>query len=378
MNNVIYFDNAATSKVDEEVLAIYDKVSSTLFANASSIHSLGYYNNELVEKARSSILHDLKLNDKELIFTSGATEANNLAIKGYAFKYQNRGKHIIVSSIEHPSVLESVKQLEELFGFSVTYLPVNEKGVVDVLTLKEKIRDDTILVSVMAVNNETGMIQPIEEIATLLHSYPKIAFHVDAVQAIGKVNIDFSNVSLLTLTAHKIHGPKGVGALIKNKNISLIPLNSGGGQEKNNRSGTYDVPSIMAFAKAVNKIKRNEEENRKYVKLLAEDFLSYCKNHPDLYQINSDIEKNPYIVNISLKEKKAAVVVEGLSRNGIMISSVSACHSKREAISHVVYEMYHNEQLAHNTLRISFSTSNKLSEVDFLVQKLDEIVKGIK
>ena len=204
MNNIIYLDNAATTKVDKEVLETYNKVSTTFFANTSSIHSLGYKNNDLLEKARASILSNLNLKDDELIFTSGATESNNLAIKGYALKHKNRGNHIIVSSIEHPSVLECAKQLESEFGFNVTYLPVKEDGKIDINTLKEAIRKETILVSIMSVNNETGVIEPIEEIASLLKGYNNIAFHVDAVQSIGKVDINLKDVDLITLTSHKI------------------------------------------------------------------------------------------------------------------------------------------------------------------------------
>ena len=377
MNNIIYLDNAATTKVDKEVLETYNKVSTTFFANTSSIHSLGYKNNDLLEKARASILSNLNLKDDELIFTSGATESNNLAIKGYALKHKNRGNHIIVSSIEHPSVLECAKQLESEFGFNVTYLPVKEDGKIDINTLKEAIRKETILVSIMSVNNETGVIEPIEEIASLLKGYNNIVFHVDAVQSIGKVDINLKDVDMITLTSHKINGLKGIGALIKKKNISLLSLNTGGGQENNLRSGTYDLANIVSFAKAIDIAIKNQKSRYMYVKNLSDILYEYFLTNKDEYHLNSNKE-NPYIVNVSLLNKKASVIVEGLSSSGVMVSSISACHSKGEPFSYVVMEMSHNEKLARNTLRISLSHENTKEEIEEFIAKLTKFNKEIR
>ncbi len=372
---IIYLDNAATTSVNPDVLLSYETVIKKYQGNASSIHALGMEAKDLLEQARNQILSLLNKKEDELIFTSGATEANNLALKGYALQYQNRGKHIIVSSIEHPSILETAKQLEEYFGFEVTYLPVNTEGKVEVETLKNSLRKDTILVSVMAVNNETGVIQPIEEIGELLKDYPKVAFHSDAAQAIGKVDIDYSNVDMITLTAHKIHGLKGCGCLIKRKAITFLPLISGGGQENNLRSGTNDIASAVAFSKALRLAISNQKKNQMYVNSLVEPLRKYFLDNPDLYEINSI--DNPYILNVSLKTKKAAVVVEGLSERGMMISSVSACHSKGESASYVIKAMGKSDSLSHNTLRISFSEENTQQNVEKLIQNLDEIVKGL-
>ena len=377
-NKLIYFDNASTTKVNPEVLQTYIKVNESTFGNASSIHFAGQEASRLLEKSREVILSSFGLsNTHQVIFTSGATEGNNLAIKGYALKYKNRGNHIIVSAIEHASVLETVKQLETEFGFSVTYLPVDEHGTINVEELINSITDKTILVSIMAVNNEIGVINDIENIATLLTAYPKIAFHVDATQAIGKVNLKFSNVDLITFSGHKIHGLKGTGALIKKKKIEILPLNSGGGQEDNFRSGTNDVAGAVSLAKAVKLANVDIEKNK--LKITAISFLiyEYLENNSDLYEINST-KDNPYIINFSLRNKKASVVVEALSNRNIMISSISACHSKRESYSHVVKAMGKDDSLSHNTLRISLDISNTIDEAKVFLKELDEIVRGIK
>ena len=376
MKQIIYFDNASTTKVDEEVLKTYNEVINGYMGNASSIHSLGVASSRLIQKSKENILHLLNMPNHEVIFTSGATESNNLALKGIALNYKNRGKHIIVSSVEHPSILESAHQLEEM-GFVVTYLPVNKEGKVELNILKEALRDETILVSIMAVNNEVGSINNIEEIAKLLKQYPKVYFHVDAVQAIGKIDINYQDVDLLTFTSHKIHGVIGTGCLIKRKGISLYPVLSGGGQENNERSGTYNVPGIVSLAKALRLSLERQKVSFNHVKELVKPLYDYFLNNSDEYEINSSLD-NPFVVNVSLKKKKAAVIVEGLSQRGIMISSISACHSKGEKVSYVLKEMKHDEVLAHNTLRISLSNENTLEEVNTLLKNLDELVKGVR
>lgn len=376
-NKIIYLDNAATTLVNPEVLKTYNEVVNTYYANPSSIHAEGQKANRLLEKARAQILSCLGLPNHEVIFTSGATEANNLAIKGYCLKHSNRGKHIIVSSVEHAAVLQSAKWMENL-GFEVTYLPVNSYGVVEVNTLKSAIRNDTILVSIMAVNNETGAINPIEEIATLLKSYPKIAFHVDAVQSIGKVDMSYKDVDMLSIAGHKIHCMVGIGALIKSKKIDLLEMNSGGGQENGLRSGTNDVAMAASLAKAVRLITADVNAKHSKIKVLYDCLKDYILNNKDLYEINSYSENNPYVLNFSLRNRKASVLVEALSNKGIMISSISACHSKGEPMSYVVSEMGKDSVLSHNTIRISFDEHNTLEEVKILIKELDEIVRGLK
>ncbi len=376
-NKLVYFDNAATTKVNPEVLLAYTKTCETTFANASSVHFEGQKAKRLLDKSRDLILSSFHLqNSHQVIFTSGATEANNLAIKGYALKFKNRGNHIIVSAIEHASVLEVVKQLHDEFGFEITYLPVDEHGNIDVADLVNAIKNETILVSIMAVNNEIGVINEIEEIALLLKSYPKIVFHVDATQAVGKINLNYSNVDMFSYSGHKIHGLKGTGALIKTIKLELLPINSGGGQEDNFRSGTNDVAGAVSLAKATSIAMGEIEKNKAKITAISYFFYEYLEENPDLYEINST-KDNPYIVNFSLKNKKASVVVEGLSNKNIMVSSISACHSRKEAYSHIVEAMGKGE-LSHNTIRISIDSNNTIEEAKTLIKELDILVRGIK
>ena len=377
MANVIYLDNAATTKVDPEVLNSYNQITLKYFANPSSIHSLGQESSRLLDKSREQILNVLKLTHHDVIFTSGATEANNLAIKGYCFANRSRGKHIITSSTEHPSVLNTVLEMQD-FGFEVTVLPVNKEGQIEVNSLKAAIREDTILVSLMMVNNEVGAINPIKEVGEYLKKFPKIAFHVDMVQAIGKLSLDFNNIDMFSIAGHKIHGLLGSGLLIKEKKILLKAVNQGGGQENNLRSGTNTLALSASLAKALRLSIEGEANNFKKVKALSERLLRYLKDNKDKYLINSYNEDNPYIVNFSLLHHKASVVVEALSNRGIMVSSLSACHAKNEDYSKVVYAMYQDLNLAHNTIRISFDKDNTLEEVEALITNLEEILKEIK
>ena len=377
MANIIYLDNAATTKVDPEVLNSYNQITLKYFANPSSIHSLGQESSRLLDKSREQILNVLKLTHHDVIFTSGATEANNLAIKGYCFANRSRGKHIITSSTEHPSVLNTVLEMQD-FGFEVTVLPVNKEGQIEVNSLKTAIREDTILVSLMMVNNEVGAINPIKEVGEYLKKFPKIAFHVDMVQAIGKLPLDFNNIDMFSIAGHKIHGLLGSGLLIKEKKIILKAINQGGGQENNLRSGTNTLALSASLAKALRLAIEGEANNFKKVKVLSERLLNYLKDNKDKYLINSYNEDNPYIVNFSLLHHKASVVVEALSNRGIMVSSLSACHAKNEDYSKVVYAMYQDLNLAHNTIRISFDKDNTIEEVEALIKNLEEILKEIK
>lgn len=375
---VIYLDNAATTKLNKDVLDSYEKASSFYFANSSSIHGLGQNSARIVELSRKQILEVVKLEKThDVIFTSGATESNNLAIIGYCLAHLGRGKHIITTCYEHPSVLEACKFLETYFNFEVTYLPVNRQGHVEINNLLSAIRNDTILVSIMAVNNEIGAINNIEEIAKELKKYAKIVFHVDAVQAFGKIKFDFSLVDMITITGHKIHGPKGVGCLIKNTKISLASLNNGGGQEKGERSGTLANELVICLAKAIKIANNDREKNLAKVSELNLKLMTYLKENPANYELNSD-ERNPFVVNFSLKNRKASVVVEALSNEGIMVSSTSACHSKGETGSYVVKALGKSEELYNNTVRVSFDESNTLEEVDTFIKALDKIVKEIK
>ena len=375
-NKIIYLDNAATTIVNNEVLDAFSKAKKLYFANPSSIHIPGQEASRLLDKAREQILSLLGTTGYDCIFTSGATEANNLAIKGYCLKHANRGKHIITSVVEHPSVLETCKQLEECFGFEVTYLPVNKEGIVEIEELKRALRKDTILVSLMAVNNEIGSINNIHEISKVLKGYPTTVFHVDVTQGIGKIKLPYEDIDMFSFSGHKIHGLNSSGALIKKHKIELLPVISGGGQEYGYRSGTNDVALAVSLAKALRLEFDKIDENYAKVTQFADILKEYLNNNKDLYELNSG--ENPYIVNFSTLTKKASVIVEALSSNGIMVSSTSACHAKEEPISYVVKALGKNDQLAHNTIRVSFSEINTLEDVKELVKTLDRLIKELK
>lgn len=373
-NNFIYLDNAATTKPLEAVVALFVESEKENFANPNSIHALGVLNANQLQKSRESILNSFKLKKHKVIFTSSSTEANNLAIKGYCLKYSNRGKHIITSNIEHPSVLECFNQLKEQFGFEVTILNVNEKGIVEPSKLLEAMRQDTILVSIMALNNEIGSINPIKEIAEIVHKFPKANLHVDTTQAIGKIDLDYSNIDMFVVSAHKIHGLKNSGALIYKSSLSFLPLLNGGGQEEGFRSSTVSVSNARALDLAIS---LSLKEDRAKIGELRNRLVDGLKDIEGI-ELNSNENCSPYIINFSLKNKKASVVVESLSNKGIYVSSVSACNSKKEASSYVVKAIGKSDLLAHNTVRVSFSKDNTIEDVDIFLSELNNTLRSIR
>lgn len=380
MPNIIYLDNASTTKLDPVVKETFSSALDKYYANPSSIHKLGQEANYLLNKTKDEILALLRCSDHQVIFTSGATESNNLAIKGVCLRYKNRGNHIITSIYEHPSVLEAFKQLEKEFGFEVTYLYPNSDGIISPQDVKKALKKETIFVSIMAVNNEIGSLNPIEQIADLLKDYPKVIFHSDAAQLIGKTNknINFNKIDLLTISAHKMHGLVSSGVLIKRKKIELLPLASGGGQEYNLRSGTNDLASALAFKKTLELALSTSKERYLHVENLANRLISYLKSNIDLYELNLPKEINPYIINFSSIKKKGSVVVEALSNAGIMVSSISACHSSKEKGSYVVASLGKNELISNNTVRVSLDYLNTNEDIDTLVSTLDKIIKDIR
>ena len=368
---LIYLDNAATTIPNREVVSLYNDIEMNHFGNSGSIHKLGVDSLSLLNKARESILNSFGVKGYKVYFTSSSTEANNLAIKGYARKYSSRGKHLITSNIEHPSVLECFRQLENE-GFEVTYLEVNSNGIIEPAELEKAIRKDTILVSIMGTNNEIGSINLVKELASVVHKHPKIVFHVDTTQDVGKTNLNYSDIDMFVVSSHKIHGLKGSGALIAKSTISFEPVISGGGQEEGNRSGTVSVALACTLAKAV-KLSfpiKNIQEKHAFL-------LENLEKIPGI-SVNSTVEGSPYIVNFSLTEKKASVVVEALSNKGIYVSSVSACHSKGEPFSYVVKALGKDDKLAHNTIRVSLSRDTTMEELEFFLKELNSILETIK
>ena len=340
---MIYLDYAATSPIDTEILDTFVEINKRFFANTSSSHKLGFEVSSLESKARQQIASLFSRKENEIIFTSGATESNNLAIKGVCYKYSNRGKHIITSLGEHSSVLNVFKQLESEDGFKVTYLPLNDQGVVSYQELEKSMTNETILVSLMAVNNEVGSIHDINEIVRIVKKYPKAFLHVDATQSIGKIDLDYKGVDLLSLSAHKINGFKGSGLLIKNEKIDLFPLFNGGSQEYSIRPGTTNFPYAVCLAKTLRLALENQKKNYQYVKELNRILKTELKSIEEL-EFNSPLDGSPYIVNFHIK-KKASVVSEALSNKQIYVSTQSACSSRKAKLSHVLKAMGKNVRI---------------------------------
>ena len=284
---MIYLDYVATTPLRPEVLSTYNNLLEKYFFNADSMYDKGIEVNRLMEHSRKLISEMLKVKEDELIFTSCGSESNNLAIKGVAFQYQNRGKHIITTAIEHSSVYETCKELEKTFGFEVTYLKVDQKGCISLQELQDSIRDDTILVSIMYVNNEIGVINPIEEIKQIVKKYDKIKLHFDMVQALGKLPIDLTDVDLASFSAHKIYGLKGSGLLFKRRSTTIVPLINGGQQEFGMRGGTSNACSNIVFAKTLRLALENFDNKAKHIKMIN-SYARKCLNQIEGVIINSD------------------------------------------------------------------------------------------
>lgn len=376
---MIYLDNSATTKPNDSVLTSYLHVSEKYFANASSLHHLGGEAERLLNSARKQIASLFRVESEEIIFTSGGTEGNNLAIKGIALQHQNRGKHIITTAVEHPSVYDACSSLEDL-GFEITYLNVDQEGHVSIDELRESIRKDTILVSVMHVNNEIGTIQPVKEIGELLKEYPTIYFHVDDVQGLGKVPLDLSShlIDLCTFSGHKIHGLKGTGILYKRKGIPLYSLFHGGNQEQSFRSGTENLAGAVSIAKAVRLIKENERKHTLHLEQLHEYLYERLKE-VDRIKINTTKDAAPHIMNISIPGMKPEIMIHALAERGIYISTKSACSSKEESESRILIASGFDSDRAKTALRISLAYTNTKDEIDLFIQALkEEIVELIK
>ena len=373
---MIYLDSAATSKVDDEILDSYYKFLKKYYANSSSTHKMGEEVSLIFARARKQIADILNVNSDEVLFTSGASEANNTAIKGVLLKNMKLGKHCITSKIEHPSVLNCFKQMEELFGFEVTYLDVNENGTIDLNDLKNALREDTILVSLMFVNNETGAINDIEGIKKVLKG-SKALFHCDATQGLMKLPLDLKGIDLLSMSGHKLYGLKGSGLLIKKRNVNIVPLIIGGSQESGLRAGTSNYPLYISLAKTIRIANENMEKNYNHVKELK-DYLIGELQKLDYVTINSPVESSPYVLNFSLIGYNAKVVHNYLQTRDIMISTVSACSSSKITTSYVILDMFKDVNRASSSLRVSFSKYNTLEEVKEFVSVLKDAIKNIK
>ncbi len=373
---MIYFDNSATTKVHPEVLTTYTKVSEAIWGNPSSLHKMGENAYNLLEQSRAQIAELLGCQKEEIFFTSGGTEGDNWAIKGTALEKGIYGKHLITTQVEHPAVLNSMKQLEKL-GFEVTYLPVDENGRVSVLDLKQALRKDTILVSVMAVNNEVGTIQPLKEIARVLADHPKVHFHVDAVQAVGKGLTDLimdERVDLVTFSGHKFHAPRGVGFLYKKAGRKLAPLLSGGGQEKNLRSSTENLPAIAAMAKALRLLLENETKNVAHEQAIRQKIFEHLQAF-DKVTLFSQLDDKfaPHILCFAIAGVRGETIVHAFEDQGVFISTTSACSSKKGQVSSTLHAMQVDDKIATSAVRVSLDENNTMAQADKFNQIVDDI-----
>ncbi|MHA1268163.1 MAG: cysteine desulfurase family protein [Candidatus Helarchaeota archaeon] len=381
----VYFDNSATTQVDEEVIKAMVEYFDNIFGNASSLHIFGQEAHEALDRSRAVIAEKMNADYDEVIFTSGGTESDNLALKGIAYGFKNMGKrHIITSKIEHPAILNSAKALEKE-GFRITYLDVDKEGFVDLNQLENEISSDTVLVSIMQANNEIGTIQDIEKIGQICKDHD-ILFHSDAVQAFTKVPLDVKkyNLDLVSITAHKIHGPKGVGALYIKKDLKkkIKKLIDGGGHEFGLRAGTENVPGVVGFAKAVEIAKfdyvKKMVQLRDYIIKNIFDDIPYTRlNGPD---INTKSDKRLCNnVNISFNYIEGESILLRLNDEGIAVSTGSACASKKIEPSHVLQAIGCTvEEGLHGTIRVSLSRKNTYEEADYFLIKIKEIVENLR
>jgi cysteine desulfurase len=376
---VVYMDNAATTPVNPRVVEVMHDFFIKQYGNASSIHGLGREAREAIDNARQVVAKAIGAEEEEIIFTSGGTEADNLALKGIAFSDEYEGKHIITSVIEHSAILETAKFLEKQ-GFEVTYLPVNREGLVSIDDVKNAIRSDTILISIMHANNEIGTIQPIEEIGKLAKKH-NIVLHTDAVQAIGKLDVDVNKlgVDLLSMSSHKIHGPKGVGFLYIRKGTVIEPLLHGGGHEYNLRSGTENVPGIVGFAKAMELATTELDKKANHMARLRDKLIDGVLQRIEGASLNGHRTKRlPNNANFRFDQINGEALILDLDMNGISASTGSACSSHGTDPSHVLLALGLSHNEAEGSLRLTLSTETTEADIDYVLEVLPNSISKLR
>jgi cysteine desulfurase len=375
----IYLDHSATTHVDTRVLDAMLPYFSEKFGNASSLHSFGQEAAEALAISRELVAAALGAKPSEIIFTSGGTESDNLAIKGAAYMHSSKGRHIITSVIEHPAVLRTCEELERE-GFEVTYVPVDSEGILDLKFLEDSIRHDTILISIMNANNEIGTIQPIKKISELI-SGREIILHTDAVQSVGKIPTDVNQlgVDMLSISSHKLHGPKGVGALYLRSGVNIMPLVQGGGHERGLRPGTENIPGIVGFAKAMSISKEQLEEDSKHMQHLRDSMIKAIQSRIPHVRLNGhEKTRLPNNVNMSFRHVEGESLLMLLDMNGVAVSTGSACSSKSQKASHVLTAIDPGVEYIHGSLRFTLGRENTMEEIDIVVDLLEEAVMKLR
>ncbi|MGE7914674.1 cysteine desulfurase family protein [Lysinibacillus xylanilyticus] len=378
--NTIYLDNSATTKPLKEVMQAFMVVNEQYYANPASIHAMGVESNELLMRAREQVADILHTEAKNVLFTSGGTESNNAAILGLARSNTHKGNHILTTEIEHPSVLESVKQLEQE-GFDVDYLQVDKNGVISLEELRAKVRKDTILVSMMHVNNEMGAIQPIVEAAKIIHELSRAPFHVDAVQSFGKLPISFNDdegPDCISISGHKIHGFKGSGVLAFRKKMKWQPYALGGGQEFGLRSGTVAVPQAVALSKAARVAVETMNDRAKKYRQWYEEICTQLHGYGEAVHILSTPQGAAHILSFSIRDLKGEVIINAMQKRHVIVSTSSACSSKQTKTSHVVEALNLDEHFKKGVIRISFGAYVTDEDIVKFKQFLEEVMKEFK
>ena len=380
MEREVYLDNSATTRVREEVAAVVLEAMTRQYGNPSSLHRKGIEAERLVQGARETIARSLGVKDDEIYFTSGGTEANNLALQGAARARSRRGKHIITTAIEHPSVLNTCARLAEE-GFRVTYLPVNREGVLDPAELQASITPETILVSTMFVNNEIGSIQPLDKIAEILAGAGQdIIWHVDAIQGYGKLPLKPRElgIHLLSISGHKLHAPKGIGALYVAEKVALKPLFGGGEQEKGLRSGTENVPGIAGLGRAVELALAEQPGAAARMRALKERLVAGLLERVPESRLNGPREGAPHIANLSFPGVQGETLVHALEEVGIYVSTGSACSSRQSKASHVLTALGLGRGEVNSAIRFSLAPCNDDEDIDYVLERLPRIVADLR
>lgn len=373
----VYLDNSATTKCSRAATEKMVQLLQEDYGNPSSLHKMGSKAEDYIKEAKQKIAKTLKAEEKEIFFTSGGTESNNLAIFGSVSANKRRGNRIITTSIEHASVQAPMAYLKEM-GYDVVFLNVDREGLISLEELKDALNNETILVSVMHVNNEIGTVQPLEEISSLIKTYGKNAlFHVDAIQSYGKIPIVPKRISidLLSVSGHKIHGPKGSGFLYVKDKTKIKPILLGGGQQKGMRSGTENVPAIAGLGVAAWEAYENIQKNTEHIRKLKDYFISRVREIEDV-TVNGKTDETsaPHIVSVSVKDVKSEVLLHSLEEKGIYVSAGSACSSNKNAVSHTLQSIGLNPNLIDSTVRFSFCESNTVEEIDYTLECMREII----
>lgn len=372
---MIYLDYSATTPVNKEVLDSFNKTSIDFIGNPNSLHKLGVKSKKLIDDATKQIASILNIKPDEIIYTSGSSESNNLAIKGVALKYKNRGNHIITTALEHSSIYGPLNYLSDN-GFVIDFVNLDSFGRVDLNHLKSLIKDSTILVSINSVNSEIGIKQPVEEIGNILKDYPKCFFHIDMTQSIGKIDISLENIDLISFSSHKFYGLKGVGCLIKKQRVSLEPIIHGGKSTTNYRSGTPALPLIVSLSKALRLATNNTYDNYSNVLSMNNYLKDKLNNYKDVY-INSNEFSIPHILNISVVGIKPETLLHALEEFDIYISTQSACSTTNTA-SKAVYAITKDNKLAESSIRISLSHLTTFDEIEGFISAFDKCYNNLK